>query len=170
MSAPLPAWWSLVKDQPCTPRTFCAVGLHPEPLYRSGQQGVHQHCWPEERGAAVRLVTSRSGCTSRPGDPRPNPQGADRPYLLLSIREKCHQQRPTAWDLQRQARQAAERSVTGQTDEGHRRRVQRPLLSVARITKAGHQVFLGEDKASVKDNKTMQITNLRRERAQRVDV
>ena len=35
---------------------------------------------------AARLVNSRSGRTSRPGDPRPNPQGAgtDRPYFLLS--------------------------------------------------------------------------------------
>ena len=40
------------------------------PLYRSGQQEVHQHYWPEERGVAARLVTSRSGRTSRPGDPR----------------------------------------------------------------------------------------------------
>ena len=71
-----------------------AVGLHPlpklEPLYRSGQQEVHQHYWPEERGVAARLVNSRSGRTSRPGDPRPNPQGAgaDRPYLLLPKREE----------------------------------------------------------------------------------
>ena len=38
------------------------------------------------RGVAARLVISRSGRTSRPGDPRPNPQGAgaDWPYLLLS--------------------------------------------------------------------------------------
>ena len=36
---------------------------------------------------ASRLVNSRSGRTSRPGDPRPNPQhaGADLPYLLLSM-------------------------------------------------------------------------------------
>ena len=26
-----------------------------EPLYRSGQQEVHQHYWPEERGVAARL-------------------------------------------------------------------------------------------------------------------
>ena len=58
--------------------------------------------------------------------------------------------------------------MTGRTDEGQRRRVKRPLLSVARITKAGHQVFLGEDKAFVKDNKTMQITNLRRENERNV--
>ena len=32
------------------------------------------------------------------------------------------------------------------------------------ITKAGNQVYLGEDKAFVKNNKTGQITNLRRER------
>ena len=40
----------------------------------------------------------------------------------------------------------------------------RPLLSVAKITKAGNQVYLGEDKAFAKNNKTGQITNLRRER------
>ena len=64
-----------------------------------------------------------------------------------------------------------ERSVTGRSDEGQGRRivwevclVKRPLLSVAKITKAENQVYLGEDKASVKNNKTGQITNLRRER------
>ena len=64
-----------------------------------------------------------------------------------------------------------ERSVTGRTEEGQSRRivwevcpVKRPLLSVAKITKAGNQVYLGEDKAFVKNNKTGQITNLRRER------
>ena len=64
-----------------------------------------------------------------------------------------------------------ERSVIGRTDEGQRRRivwevcpVKRPLLSVAKITKAGNQVYLGEDKAFVKNDKTGQITNLRRER------
>ena len=46
---------------------------------------VAQHYWPEERRVAARLVTSRLGRTSRPGDPCPNPQGAgaDRPYLSL---------------------------------------------------------------------------------------
>ena len=39
-----------------------------------------------------------------------------------------------------------------------------PLLSVAIITKAGNQVYLGEDKAFVKNKKARQITNLRRER------
>ena len=64
-----------------------------------------------------------------------------------------------------------ERSVTGRTEEGQSRRivlevcpVKRPLLSVAKITKAGNQVYLGEDKAFVKHTKTGQITNLRRER------
>ena len=64
-----------------------------------------------------------------------------------------------------------ERSVTGRTDEGQSRRivwevcpVMRALLSVAKITKAGNQVYLGEDKASFKNNQTGQITNLRRER------
>ena len=42
--------------------------------------------------------------------------------------------------------------------------MKRPLLSVAKIIKAGNQVHLGEDKAFVKNNKTAQITNLRRER------
>ena len=61
--------------------------------------------------------------------------------------------------------------MTRRTDEGQSRRivwevcpVKRPLLSVAKITKAGNQVSLGEDKAFVKNNKTGQITNLRRER------
>ena len=53
-----------------------------EPLYRSGQQEVHQHYCPEQRGVAAHLVTSRSGRTSRPGDPRG--AGTDWPYLLLS--------------------------------------------------------------------------------------
>ena len=64
-----------------------------------------------------------------------------------------------------------ERSVTGRTDEGQSRRVvwevcpvKRPLLSVAKITTAGNQVYSGEDKVFVKNNKTGQITNLRRER------
>ena len=38
------------------------------------------------------------------------------------------------------------------------------LLSVAKIRKAGNQVYLGEDQAFVKNIKTGQITNLRRER------
>ena len=61
--------------------------------------------------------------------------------------------------------------MTGRTEEGQSRRivwavcpVKRLLLSVAKITKAGNQVNLGEDKAFVKNNKTGQITNLRRER------
>ena len=53
--------------------------------------------------------------------------------------------------------------MTGRTDEGQSRRIRRPLLSVSKITKAGNQVYLGEDKAFVKNNKTGQITNLRRE-------
>ena len=64
-----------------------------------------------------------------------------------------------------------ERSVTGRTEEGQSRRivwevcpVKRPLLSGAKITKAGNQVYLGEDKAFVRNNKTGQITNLRRGR------
>ena len=68
-----------------------------------------------------------------------------------------------------------ERSVTGRTDEGQSRRivwevcpVKRPLLSVAKITKAGNHVYLGEDKAFVKNNKIGQITNLP-QKAQRVD-
>ena len=66
---------------------------------------------------------------------------------------------------------ARERSVTGRTDEGQSRTivwevcpVKRPLLSVAKITKDGNQVYLGEEKAFVKNDKTGQITNLRRER------
>ena len=61
--------------------------------------------------------------------------------------------------------------MSGRTDEGQSRRivwevcpVKRPLLSVAKFTKAGNQVHLGEEKAFVKNNKTGQITNLRRER------
>ena len=57
------------------------------------------------------------------------------------------------------------------TDEGQSRRivwevcpVKRPLPSVAKITKAGNQVYLGEHKAFVKNNKTGQFTDLRRER------
>ena len=47
--------------------------------------------------------------------------------------------------------------MTGRTDEGQSRRIvwevcpaKGPLLSVAKITKAGNQVHLGEDKAFVK--------------------
>ena len=57
------------------------------------------------------------------------------------------------------------------SDPGQSRRIvwevsplKRPLLSVAKITKAGNQVYLGEDKAFVKNNKAGQITNLRQER------
>ena len=42
--------------------------------------------------------------------------------------------------------------------------MKRLLLSVSKITKAGNQVNLGEDKAFVKNSKTEQVTNLRRER------
>ena len=46
--------------------------------------GQRNGVWPPA------CVISSSGRTSRPGDPRPNPQGAgaDRPYLLLSKREE----------------------------------------------------------------------------------
>ena len=54
-----------------------------------------------------------------------------------------------------------ERSVTGRTTEGQSRRivwevcpVKRPLSSVAKITKAGNRVYMGEDKAFVKNNLT----------------
>ena len=64
-----------------------------------------------------------------------------------------------------------ERSETSRTEEEHSRRivwevcpVKRFLVSVAKITKAGNQVYLGEEKAFVKKNKTGQITYLRRER------
>ena len=60
-----------------------------------------------------------------------------------------------------------ERSVTGKTDDGQSRRivwevcpVKRLLLSVAKSTNAGSQVYSGEDKAIVKNNKTGQIANL----------
>ena len=43
--------------------------------------------------------------------------------------------------------------------------VKRPLLSVAKIKEAGNQVYSGEDKAFVQNNKTGQISNLRRERS-----
>ena len=61
--------------------------MHAENLYG---QWVCTHC---PNGSTVQkraLVNSRSGRTSRPGDPRPNPQGAgaDRPYLLLSNQEE----------------------------------------------------------------------------------
>ena len=42
--------------------------------------------------------------------------------------------------------------------------MKRPLLGVAKITTAGNQVYLGEDKSFVKNNETGQITNLRRKR------
>ena len=42
--------------------------------------------------------------------------------------------------------------------------VKRPLLSVAKITKAGHSVHLGEDRAFIKHLKTGQVTQLRRVR------
>ena len=65
----------------------------------------------------------------------------------------------------------ARESVTGRTDEGQSRRivwevcpVKRPLLSVAKITKAGNHVNLGEDKAFIKNDKTGHVTNLRRQR------
>ena len=63
------------------------VGLHKwSHCTEAGSKGYINNYWPEVRGLTARLVTSRSGRTSRPGDPRPNPQGArtDRPYLLLS--------------------------------------------------------------------------------------
>ena len=75
-----------------------AVGLHPLPKWSHCTEAVSKiigqmnGVWPPA------CVISSSGRTSWPGDPRPNPQGAgaDRPYLSLSIKEKCHQQHPTA--------------------------------------------------------------------------
>ena len=70
-----------------------AVGLHPLPKWshctEAGSRryiniiGKWNGVWPPA------CVTLRSGRTSQPGDPRPNPQGAgaDRPYLLLSTRD-----------------------------------------------------------------------------------
>ena len=86
-------WWSLVKDQPCT-ELLRAVGLHPLKWSHCTEAdsktyinitGQRNGVWPPA------CVTSRSGRTSWPGDPRPNPQGAgaDRPYLLLSKRERA---------------------------------------------------------------------------------
>ena len=52
--------------------------------------------------------------------------------------------------------------MTGRTDEAESQRIvcevclmKRPLLSVAKVTKAGNQLYLGEDKAFVKNDKTM---------------
>ena len=58
----------------------------------------------------------------------------------------------------------AQSSLKARNDLPRRCPVKRPLLRVAKIKKAGNQVYLGEDKAFVKNNKTGQITNLRRER------
>ena len=57
---------------------------------------VQQHTdWPEERGVAARLETSRSGRTSRPGDPRPNhSRRRSRPVVLLAVH--CVSEKPTA--------------------------------------------------------------------------
>ena len=61
-----------------------------------------------------------------------------------------------------------ERSVTGRTEEGQSRRIvweKRPLLSVAKITKAGNQVYLGgvrQEQQDAADHKSPS-------RAQRVD-
>ena len=73
---------------PITSCTGCGVCTHsPNGAESARMWTVQQHTvWPEERGVAARLVTSSSGRTSRPGDPRPNPEGAgtDRPCCLLS--------------------------------------------------------------------------------------
>ena len=42
--------------------------------------------------------------------------------------------------------------------------VKRPLLSVARITKQGSEVYLGEEEAYIKNKATGQKTMLRREK------
>ena len=90
-AAHAPACWSLVTGQsrtPVTSCTGCGVCTHsPNDAESARLWTVQQHTvWPEERGVAARLVTSSSGRTSRPGDPRPNPQGAgtDGPCCLLS--------------------------------------------------------------------------------------
>ena len=69
-SAPIPAWWSLVKDQPCMPRTFMGSGSAPtvqmeRSQHVSGQYSSTQweRCWPPS------WTASRSGRTSRPGRP-----------------------------------------------------------------------------------------------------
>ena len=57
--------------------------------------------------------------------------------------------------------------MTGRTDEGQSRRIVWevcPVKRLAKIIKAGNQVYMGEDKAFVKNNKTGQITKFRRER------
>ena len=67
-----------------------AVGLHPLPKWshctEAGSKKYINIIGQRNGGVAARLVNSRSGRTSRPGDPRPNPQGAgtDWPYFLLS--------------------------------------------------------------------------------------
>ena len=62
MSAPLPAWWSLVKDQPCTPRTLYGQWVCTHfPNGATAQKRAARGTWPEERGAAARLVTLAFG-------------------------------------------------------------------------------------------------------------
>ena len=62
-----------------------------EPLYRSGQQEVHQHYWPEERGVAARLVNSRSGRTSG-GGILARILKAPEPTVPLAVQPGCHDQ------------------------------------------------------------------------------
>ena len=84
-------------NEPCTGSGVCTHS--PNGAESARLWTVQQHTvWPEERGVAARLVTSSSGRTSRPGDPRPNPQGAgtDRPCCLLSTACLKNQQHPTA--------------------------------------------------------------------------
>ena len=70
-----------------------AVGLHPLPKWshctEAGSKGYINIIGPRNGVWPPACVISSSGRTTRPGDPRPNPQGAgaDRPYLLLSKRE-----------------------------------------------------------------------------------
>ena len=82
-----------------------------EPLYRSGQQEVHQHYWPEERGVADRLCDLEFGTYFLAGwFSLESSRRRSRPAVPLAVpSEKCHQQHPTARDLRGQARQAAMR-------------------------------------------------------------
>ena len=62
------------------PTAQMAQSQHVCGQYSSTQSGQRNGVWPPA------CVTSRLGRTSRPGDPRPNPQGAgtDQPCCLLS--------------------------------------------------------------------------------------
>ena len=95
-SAPIPAWWSLVKDQPCSPRTSPTVQMersqHVCGQYSSTQTGPVGGVW-------AALLDCLAFGTYFPANVTltEQPRRRNRPAMLLAVHcVSVNQQHPTA--------------------------------------------------------------------------